>query len=132
MTKNLPIPTGDLPESLIDIAETLGIGVAIKLIEHFGGLEVKFPPFPPADHPVIKALGETDGYALCSLLSGTRIYVPHGRPRRSVKSDVRALEAQGLDRAGIARELGISQRHVRRVSNANDPDPAQLSFFDDD
>lgn len=131
MTRNLPVPVDDLPLSLVDIAETLGMGVAIKLMQHFGGLEVRFPIVPPPDHPVIRALGEKDGYALCDFLSNERIYVPHGRPARSVRGAVQRLEAQGLDRAAIARELGVSQRHVRRVANQSDLHPDQRSLFDD-
>ena len=132
MTQTLPVPVRDLPESLVDVAEALGMGVALKLMVHYGGLEVKFPRVPPPDHPVIKALGETDGYALCEMLSGISMYIPHGRARRSVRPDVLRLEAKGLDRKQIARELGISQRHVRRVANVDEPDPDQLSLFDDD
>ena len=64
MADNLPARIDDLPASLQDVAETLGLRVAVALIEHFGGLEVKFPVAPRPDHPVINALGETDGYAL--------------------------------------------------------------------
>ena len=132
MTRNLPVPVDDLPLSLVDIAETLGMGVAIKLMQHFGGLEVQFPRLPPPEHPVIAALGETDGYALCELLSGARISVPHGRPQKVQKSRIEALERKGLDRASIARALGITQRHVRRVANGSAGDDRQFSMFDDD
>lgn len=132
MTVPAPLPIDDLPMSLVDIAETLGMGVAIKLMQHFGGLEVQFPRIPPPDHPVIAALGETDGYALCEMLSGMRISVPHGRPKRVQRAQIEALEARGLDRAAIARELGITQRHVRRVANSAQPDDRQFSMFDED
>ena len=132
MTQNLPVPVDDLPMSLVDIAETLGMGVALKLMAHFGGLEVQFPRVPPPDHPVIVALGETDGYALCELLSGVRISVPHGRPQRVQRTQIVAMERRGLDRAAIARALGITQRHVRRVANSAAGDHRQISMFDDD
>ena len=131
MTRNLPACPGDLPESLVDVAEALGMSVALKLMQHYGGLEVKFPIVPKPGHPILKALGEDDGYALCALLSNTSIYIPHGKPRRSSRDQVLALEARGLDRAEIARQLGISQRHVRRVANAAVADPDQLTLFED-
>lgn len=131
MNANLPVRAKDLPDSLVDVAEALGMSVALKLMEHYGGLEVKFPTVPKPDHPILKALGEEDGYAVCRLLSNTSIYVPHGKPRRSSRAQVLALEAQGLDRAAIARELGISQRHVRRMANAKPADPNQLTLFDE-
>lgn len=121
-------PRDDLPMSLLDVAETLGVGVAIKLMQSFGGEEVKFPKSPGPDHPVIKALGEDDGHALCQFLGGLLIYVPHGRPRRSARSDILALEAKGHDRRAIARMLGLSQRHVRRAANKS-ADPRQPDLF---
>ncbi|GAA0311592.1 MULTISPECIES: helix-turn-helix domain-containing protein [Rhodovulum] len=123
-----PASTDGLPESLIDVAETLGLRVALRLIEVCGGQEVKFPKSPPPDHPIIKALGEEDGFALCRFLGGGMIYVPHARAR-AVRHQVGALEGQGLSRAQIARRLGISQRHVRRVANgrtARNPDQPDL------
>ena len=129
MADNLPARIDDLPASLQDVAETLGLRVAVALIEHFGGLEVKFPVAPRPDHPVINALGETDGYALCDFLAGQQIYVPHGKPARSLRAEVIALDAAGLDRATIARQIGISQRYVRMLINQR-PDTRQLSLFD--
>lgn len=117
--------------SLIDVAETLGMRVAVALIQHFGGLEVKFPINPRPDHPVILALGETDGPALCQFLSGAQIYVPHARPARSVRPAVLQMEARGMDRTAIARALGVSTRHVRRVANGRSDDGRQPDLFSD-
>lgn len=127
MNRHLPARVDDLPTSLVDVAETLGLRVAVGLMQHFGGLEVKFPARPRPDHPIIKALGETDGLALCHFLGGQSIYVPHNRAG-TVRADVLKLEARGLDRASIARVLGISQRHVRRVANRTNDDRQQDLF----
>ncbi len=129
MTSHLPARLDDLPASLVDVAEVLGLRVALLMIQNFGGQEVKFPVAPKPDHPVIKALGETDGLALCQYLGGQMIYVPHNRPRRSIRGDVARLEAGGMDRGAIARMLGVSQRHVRRMANS-DADPRQPDLFD--
>lgn len=128
MIERLPARLADIPTSLIDVAEQLGLQVVVDLIEHFGGLEVKFPVRPRADHPIIKALGEDAGHALCEFLGGQSIYVPHNRAG-STKADVLALEARGLDRGEIARLLRISQRHVRRIANRQDDD-RQADLFD--
>lgn len=128
MTNKLPARIDDLPTSLIDVAEILGLRVALGLIQSFGGQEIKFPTRPRQDHPVIKALGEADGIALCKLMGGQQVYVPLARAS-STRSDILALEARGMDRATIARTLGISQRHVRRMANRRS-DPRQDDLFD--
>lgn len=120
----------EIPASLQDVIDTLGVSVTLKLVAHFGGTEIRFPKFPNDDHPVIKALGKEDGTALCSFLAGDPIYVPHMRARKSARSDVLALKEKGHSGPTIARALGISQRHVRRV--ANRPAPVnQIEFFFD-
>lgn len=129
MTDNLPMRIDDLPASLQDVAETLGLRVAIALIENFGGLELKLPARPKEDHPIIKALGAADGHALCAFLGGGSMYVPHNRTT-STRADILKLEAEGRDRAEIARILGISQRHVRRMANRTAEDPRQTRLFD--
>ncbi|WP_250972435.1 helix-turn-helix domain-containing protein [Agrobacterium rosae] len=116
----------NLPESLQDVADMIGISVALKLVAHFGGTEIKFPKKPADDHPILVALGKEDGKAVCELLAGDFIYIPHGRPRRSVRADVLELERQGKSRAAIARLLGISQRWVREVANENPPEEPDL------
>lgn len=118
----------DLPKSLRDVAETLGIGVALKLIHTYGGAELKFPKRVSDDHPVIKALGKQDGTALCEFLSGSGIYVPHSRAARSIRADVLKLQEAGKERREIALLLGVSQRHVRRM--ANKPPSNQPDLFD--
>lgn len=121
----------DLPRSMRYLAESLekDVRLAIKVMIHFGGQEIKFPKVPPDDHPAVLALGKDDALRLCKYLSGGLIYVPHARPPKSARQDVLRLQSEGRDRAVIARTLGISQRHVRRVANKT-PDN-QPSLFDD-
>lgn len=113
---SLPARPEFVPASLLDVADTLGLSVALKLIAEFGGQELKFPRRPRPDHPIVKALGETDGYAVCEFLSGSMIYVPHGRSGANRRA-VEGLAEKGHSRGEIARILGISQRHVRRLAN---------------
>jgi len=107
----------NLPVSLRDIAETLGLPIVLKLVEHFGGTEVKFPKYPGDEHPVLQVLGIEDGRALCDFLSGGTVYVPLCKPRGASRKEVLALEKEGKGRREIARLLGVSQRHVRRMAN---------------
>lgn len=127
---NLPVSIDALPVSMIDLAETLGLRVALQLMQEFGGCEMSFPKVPGPDHRVVQAMGEADANAICAYLGGSVIYIPHGRAPRSARSAVLDLQSKNLTRAEIARTLGISQRHVRRVANATDPDLRQLPLFD--
>lgn len=116
----------EVPDSLIDVAETFGLGVALTLMQQFGGQEVEFPRRKPT-RELVNALGEDTAGELCHFLSGQRLYVPHGRARLK-RLEVQKLSESGRGRREIAAVLGISQRHVRRL--ANKP-PDQLPLFPD-
>jgi len=136
MTAAPPDEIAALPRSLVDLAEALGLRVALALIAHFGGLEMRVPKHPGPDHPLLKALGETDGRAVCSCLGGEQIYVPRGGRAGRVKAALEMADT-GLTRRQIARALGISQRHVRRMAKGctggrTKPDQRQTSLFPDD
>lgn len=117
-----------LPASLLDVAETLSLDIALKLMEAFPGEEIYFPSYPSEDHHVIAALGKEDGYALCGFLSGAIVYIPNGKTG-SVRAEVLALQANGKSRREIARILGVSQRHVRRMANKK-KNHNQFDMFD--
>lgn len=117
-----------MPASIEMIAETIGVRLALKIVEVYGGREVKFPKKPHDHHPVILALGKSDGYAICKYMGGELLSVPHCKPPRSARADIKRLEAEGLSRGEIARRLGITQRWVREVANA--PPSNQLNMFD--
>lgn len=106
-----------LPDSLVDLAEALGLRIALVFMREFGGREIRIPKKPAADHPILLALGEDDGRALCHYLADQTIYVPHcqatGR-RRAVLDMIAAGKTQGR----IARDLRLSERHVRRIANS--------------
>lgn len=105
-----------LPSSIEEIAETIGVRLALKIVQVFGGREIKFPVRPHDQHSVILALGKDDGYEICKYMGGSLISVPHCRPRKNARDEIAKLEALGLSRGEIARRLGITQRHVRRYA----------------
>ncbi|WP_323041560.1 hypothetical protein [Gemmobacter sp.] len=127
-----------LPMSIMILVETLdefcghgtGQRIALKLMQNFGGRDVKLPKNPDETHPLVEALGMDDARILCQHLGGNQIYVPHGRPARSQRAAVQALEREGRSRPQIAAALGITERHARRVSNS--PTPRPLPLFPDE
>lgn len=120
-----------LPMSMVELAETIGLRIALALIQNFGGQDVKWPKAPKPDHPVVKALGETDAFAVCEYLGGSPIYIPHARRSAVSPAKIAELEAAGLTRADIGRVLGVSTRHLRRVANrTDDPRQTRMTFGD--
>lgn len=116
----------ELPSSIQDVAEALGLPIVIKLVRHFGGAEISIPKKMSAGHPLRVALGKEDAEALAGYLGNSQIYVP--MMKRSRVRDVLALEAKGRNRTEIALALGMSQRHVRRLASKH-VDDRQIDLF---
>ena len=127
-----------------ELVDLIGERVALKLMANFGGRDIQPPKMPPEHPPILLGPGVGDGGPGSELVGGGWVYVPHGRPPRSVRAEVMALTRQGLDRVEIARRTGVTVRHVRRMRNgrpaaaapASDsgpaPRPAQQDLFDPD
>lgn len=118
-----------LPASIRDIAETLGLEIVIKLVEHFGGVELRIPHKLHDKHKLM-VLGLDHAQALCEYCPEDTILVPVSLTARPNTKTVQQLEDQGLKRWEIARELGITQRHVRRLANSSYEDPDQMNMFE--
>lgn len=118
-----------LPASVRDIAETLGLEIVIKLVEHFGGVELRIPHKLHDSHKLM-VMGIDHATQLCEYCPEDTIFVPVSLNARPNTRTVQQLEDQGLKRWEIARELGITQRHVRRLANSSYEDPDQINMFE--
>ncbi|SLN38307.1 Mor transcription activator family protein [Aquimixticola soesokkakensis] len=120
----------DLPSSLWDVADVFGLGVTLKLMQHYGGQDVLFPKRIREGHEWIGLFGEDVAHELCHFLSGQRMYVPNGKPLQ-MRTQVKKLEMIGKKRNEMSRMLGISERHIRRLSKAEPPPTPLFPDLDD-
>lgn len=119
-----------LPFSMQHIAEALGLGVVFALVEHFGGTEVPVPKKIKKNHALL-VMGDDNARALCGYCPGEFISVPISLgPKKNRKREVDALISRGYKHREVARELGITQRHVRRMASRSLSD-SQPNMFDD-
>lgn len=121
---------GAIPASMQDIADVFGLSMVIALVHNFAGLELRIPHRLKDDHQLMK-LGRDNAEALCDYCPGDTIHVPITLDRSRLKRQVDDLQAKGFKRQEIAQELGITQRHVRRLANREDPDDRQFDLFSD-
>lgn len=128
------IPTHDLPDSLRELAELLGLGAAMTLVERWGGVRLHIPTCPRDDHPLVLHLGETAAEKLAHYYGGDRITVPRGRGlMRAVRdSAIRRLHDKGASASELALEFGLTERQVWNVLRKTAPtDKRQISLFPD-
>lgn len=107
------LPRG-LPALLIEIAELTTVDIAIALARGFGGTRIRFPRNPRPDHPVARLVGLQAARIIGQRMSGAQLAIPSARPLLRWH-DARVLRRRGLSHRAIARTLGISEDHVRRI-----------------
>lgn len=104
-----------IPPSLQDVADTLGTGVVLQLMQLYGGQDVLFGKQPKPD--MVAVFGPELAEQVNQFLTGQKIYVPNGKAA-TLLAKVKELQSQDMQQKQIAKALNISDRHVRRLSNA--------------
>lgn len=111
----MPDTSSPIPLSLADVEAQFGQSVALQLMQLFGGLDVRFSKTPKPE--MVQVMGMELAQEVCDFLRGQQFYVPHGRVGQR-HQEVKQLQAKDLPQGEIARQLGLSVRHVRRLSLA--------------
>lgn len=110
------IDSESLPIVLQQVAEALGIAVALRLAMDFGGREIYIPARVKEDHPLVKSLGLSAARKLIQLFSPGAIEIPLGPTTFDARmaAAIKDRLEHGESEAKIARALRIHIRTVRR------------------
>lgn len=112
MTSPAPDTWSHLPRQL---AEVIGVDGTLALVECFGGLEYYVPRHASETHELARILGQERFARLAGRFGGERIAIPRDPVAGSSKGEIMTLGEQGLGDRAIARQVGVTQRYVRRV-----------------
>lgn len=99
----------DLPGSMREIADLVGLSAVIDLMRVYGGVRVYVPDGKtrlPRDHWLLVTVGERAASQLCQFFGGTEVKVPRGEPGLRAARDrvIRRRFANG----GSCRELALA------------------------
>ncbi len=102
------------------VREAIGDQAAAMLVKSFGGRKVYVPLAATERHSIGRAIGAKAAAALSRRFGGEYIEVPNlqrrgGRNRSVLEREIRALAAQDIAHAEIARQLGCSRQWVGKV-----------------
>ena len=127
------------PHWLRRFAEVIGAERTLALAQKYGGLDKLYLPKTPRDrHLWLGVLTEQEYGALCARFGGQCIAFPRSAERNDgKKQQVLALLDSGLSDREISIQVGVGQRHIRRIraelgltKRAPAPDPRQIGLFD--
>jgi ActR/RegA family two-component response regulator len=131
-----------LPDLLDQVANAVGIDVALKLAAARGGTKVYIPARVTEHHWLAKLIGHATAQTLVEAITsdktGLHMDIPMGPSRDQVSrwKHMHALIDKGLPTMEIARACGVHFRTVRRHRNQRADHSrvmaqlAQLSLFD--
>lgn len=118
------------PDSLIQIAETIGVANALRLVEAYGGVEDCFVPGGRLHEGLrlVQVVGLDAAAQMQRAYGPGTLEIPNLRIARTRKALIAAAEGNVTE---IARRLGVTRRWVRMVRNAQRGDPRQIDMFAD-
>lgn len=119
------IDIDELPESLRDLTDIIGLESTLKLATLFPGVPLYIPSHSRADHPIATVIGEEKFSKLVYYYEGDTIKLAKidAVDRQIRHKRVRILKERGMTNREIAIELKYSQRHIERLvskMNLND------------
>ncbi|HAS88138.1 MAG TPA: RNA helicase [Desulfovibrio sp.] len=101
---------------LQELADTIGDEAALILAEEFGGVGEYIPKVATKKHKFAKFLGMERMGILCSTYGGVYMTIPRGVNLDPLKPQIKEMLGKQSGRS-IARELGCSERYVRKIAN---------------
>lgn len=110
------MPTSSWPPLLQELADTIGREPALVLAEEFGGVSEYIPLKAKSNHKFAKQIGMERMSILCETYGGIWMTIPRGVNLDPKKPQIQKMLGQKSHRQ-IARELGVSERYVRRIAN---------------
>jgi hypothetical protein len=116
------------PPSLVRYAELIGDAAALKLVASYGGTRLYVAKSPRENSALARAVGWPAARRLARAYGGDELDVPRAEALRSKKRAILAASGSGRE---VARAVGTTERHVRRVRNAGgrDRDERQHEFI---
>jgi hypothetical protein len=115
------------PSSLVEIAEVIGTGATLNLVDAFLGLDYCYVPHDiPADHRIAEAIGPAAAKKLSERYAGEKLFLPVLASARHRKRLIAAAEGKTSE---VAQRFGVSARWVREVRQDTRPDTRQIDMF---
>ncbi|TXG98581.1 MAG: hypothetical protein E6R08_04030 [Nevskiaceae bacterium] len=120
------IPRG-WPNRLIEIAELIGTGPTLNLIDAYRGRDYCYvPKGVTPDSSLAQIIGPENAAKLSQRWAGEKLFLPELASARHRKRLIAQAEGRTSD---VAREFGVSARWVREVRQGARPDSRQMDMF---
>lgn len=116
----------ELPESLAEVAEAIGLSATLALVEHAGGVRIYVPERLADDHRLVQWLGRDAAARLSEAYAMEELVVPRCADllRRVRNRCIRHERAQGARPAELALRYRLTERQVFTILSREDETPS--------
>lgn len=113
-----------LPGSLNDVIDAIGIDAALRLVEHLGGTRLYVPERMTPEHPIVALLEHKQAYALAEHFGGDQIILPRCVAAiRAMRDDtIRQQRNGGASTKALAIKHGLTERQIYAILAAGEPE----------
>ena len=126
----------DLPASLRELRDLIGINATLKLVESWGGIHLKVPGHYRDDHHLVRIIGQAATVKLVQHYGATPLYIPRAARLVQALRNIEIAERydNNVSAERLAREYGISERQIwnilKRPETVRRSSPHQPRLFD--
>lgn len=119
----------ELPQSLVDVAEVIGLAATLALVENAGGVRIYVPERLTDDHRLADWLGREAAASLSEAFAMEELVVPRCAEalRRVRNRQIRHERDQGARPAELALRYRLTERQVYTILSRDDA-PASDQF----
>jgi len=130
MSNATPELIDELPDGLRDIAELIGLPLALRLVEARGGRRFYFPYGVAPEHALVQLIGQEAAEILCREYPGERLEIPRATNyHRAVRNaHIHQSLAKGVSQSALAGDHGLTERQIRNIERGADGDE-QMGLF---
>lgn len=117
-----------LPYVVQDIAHLIGLGAALKLVEHYKGTSMWVPGQFKPDHPLVKIIGHEAALKLIEAFPGENLEIPKCDDAvRAVRNG--QIKLSDKSQSQLAREYNLTVRQIRNIQGDMPDDDRQVGLF---
>lgn len=133
MTDTVSTPlSDDLPKSLAEVIDAIGLAATLKLLQRFGGIRIYVPQ--PAhltdDHELARAIGLAAARKLARIWGSERMPLPRAaRALRLARDRALRLDYQTMSAAQCALKYQLTERQVYWIAGRVEDDRRQAELF---
>lgn len=125
------IPAEQLPQSLHEIVDVIGVSATLKLVQAYPGIKLWIPADVDPEHNVAVLLGHAKARLLSERFKRTQIEIPRcvDAVRAARDAEIRRRYDNGETQSALALEYELTERRVREIVSKRGRNRDQLSLI---